>query len=130
MKEREVLKLALEALESIMLERGSIYDRAITAIREALAQPEQEPVAWSYWQSCLNDDGTQTAPWVHRLSKFKPSESIINKDIVPLYTTPPASKPLTDDEFISMVDSAGIVIDPSLAFEIKEMVEAAHGIKE
>lgn len=42
---------------------------------------------------------------------------------------PTASKPLTDDEFISMVDSAGIVIDPSLAFEIKEVVEAAHGIK-
>ena len=54
-----------------------------------LAQPEQEPVAWSYWQSCLNDDGTQTAPWVHRLSKFKPDESIINKDVTPLYTTPP-----------------------------------------
>ena len=54
-----------------------------------LKEPEQEPVAWSYWQSCLNDDGTQTAPWVHRLSKFQPSESIINKDITPLYTTPP-----------------------------------------
>lgn len=53
-----------------------------------MAQPEQEPVAWSYWQSCLNDDGTQTAPWVHRLSKFKPTESIINKDVMPLYTTP------------------------------------------
>ena len=56
------------------------------------AQPEQEPVAWSYWQSCLNDDGTQTAPWVHRLSKFKPTESIINKDVTPLYTTPPQPK--------------------------------------
>ena len=55
----------------------------------AVAKPEQEPVAWSYWQSCLNDDGTQTAPWVHRLSKFKPTESIINKDVTPLYTTPP-----------------------------------------
>ena len=43
-------------------------------------------------------------------------------------TRPQARKPLTDEEFISMVDSAGLVIDPSLAFEIKEMVEAAHGI--
>jgi hypothetical protein len=65
-------------------------------------QQEQEPVAWSYWQSCLNDDGTQTAPWVHRFSKFKPSESIINKDIVPLYTTPPQRKwvGLTDEEIM------------------------------
>ena len=58
-------------------------------VREKPAQPEQESVAWSYWQSCLNDDGTQTAPWVHRLSKFKPTESIINKDVTPLYTSPP-----------------------------------------
>ena len=41
-----------------------------------------------YWQSCLNDDGTQTSPWVQRYSKFKPTESVINKDITPLYTTP------------------------------------------
>jgi hypothetical protein len=54
-------------------------------------QPKQEqgePVAWMYWQSCLNDDGTQTMPWVQRYSKFKPPESVINKDITPLYTTP------------------------------------------
>ena len=65
-------------------------------------QPEHEPVAWSYWQSCLNDDGTQTAPWVHRLSKFKPNESIINKDVTPLYTTPPQRTwvDLTDDEML------------------------------
>jgi hypothetical protein len=44
-----------------------------------------EPVAWSYWQSCLNDEGTQTAPWVQRYSKFKPAESVINKDVTPLY---------------------------------------------
>ena len=77
------------------------------------AQPEQEPVAWSYWQSCLNDDGTQTAPWVHRLSKFKPTESIINKDVTPLYTTPPQPKEpeqepmaLQDDEIYDAAFSA------------------------
>lgn len=46
----------------------------------------------------------------------------------PLYTRPQAREPLTNDEFISMMDSTGLVIDPELAFEIKEMVEAAHGI--
>ena len=36
----EALKLALEALETLMIERGSIYDKAITAIKEALAEPK------------------------------------------------------------------------------------------
>ena len=53
---KEALKLALEALETLMIERGSIYDKAITAIKEALAQPEQEFTTheegddgWSEW---------------------------------------------------------------------------------
>jgi hypothetical protein len=37
-------------------------------------------------------------------------------------------KPLTDEVFISMMDSDGICIDPELAFTIKVMVECAHGI--
>jgi hypothetical protein len=41
MTKDEALKLALEALETLMIERGSIYDKAITAIKEALAQPEE-----------------------------------------------------------------------------------------
>ena len=48
---QEVLKLALEALElcngAETVEGVVIYtDKAITAIKEALAQPEQKPVAW------------------------------------------------------------------------------------
>jgi len=51
---QEALKLALEALEENQhlieeYERPeylAIYDRAISAVRKALAQPEQEPVAW------------------------------------------------------------------------------------
>jgi hypothetical protein len=43
MTKDEALKLALETLETLMIERGSIYDQAITAIKEALAQPEQTP---------------------------------------------------------------------------------------
>ena len=48
---KQVLKLALEALEEIhvgnmtpMAETNWI--KAITAIKEALAEPEQEPVEW------------------------------------------------------------------------------------
>jgi len=41
MTDKEAMKLALEALQTLMIERGSIYDKAITAIKEAFAQPER-----------------------------------------------------------------------------------------
>ena len=41
-KEREALKLALEYIETNAHERRHVR----WAIKEALAQPEQEPVAW------------------------------------------------------------------------------------
>ena len=50
--EREALKLALEALEAMQMYAAAerkglrICDEAITAIKEALAQPAQEPVAY------------------------------------------------------------------------------------
>ena len=52
MSKDEALNLALQALETLMIERGSIYDKAITAIKEALmshsdgAQPEPEYLAF------------------------------------------------------------------------------------
>jgi hypothetical protein len=61
MTDKEAMKLALDALETLMLERGSIYDKAIPALKERLADPmrevqrlgqeiEQEPVA--HWSDC------------------------------------------------------------------------------
>ena len=41
----EAARLALEALETLMLERGSIYDKAITALRAALADNALERMA-------------------------------------------------------------------------------------
>ena len=48
MTKDEALKLALEALEYHTAQTRPIHQtsEAITAIKEALAQPEQEPVAW------------------------------------------------------------------------------------
>ena len=76
---REALKLALDALTYSGLKPDGIFDvdkQAITTIKEALAQPEQEPVAWM--------DVHQ--PW--DLYKNKPQ-----LDAVPLYTTPPKQEP-------------------------------------
>lgn len=89
----KAMKQALLVLEDWKIHmRGDwdvIDEQAVTSLRQAIAEAEkQEPVAWMYWESCLNDDGTQTSPWVQRYSKFEPPESIINKEITPLYTHP------------------------------------------
>ena len=49
MTKDEALKLALEALEQWHFGCGAgsaSHDDAVAAIKEALAQPQQEPVAW------------------------------------------------------------------------------------
>lgn len=79
---REALKLALEALENA--EYGD-YDKkelnkAITAIREALAQPEQEPVAWGM----MNNDGK-----IYDCICPEEHDRVEGEYTTPLYTTPP-----------------------------------------
>ena len=55
MTKDEALKLALEALEEYADHEGKTRaaDKAITAIQAALAQPEQEPVAWEQFHEHL-----------------------------------------------------------------------------
>jgi hypothetical protein len=114
MTKDEALRLALEALETLMIERGSIYDQAITAIKEALAQPEpwekfcdsncvwtdhhpdcklaqQEPVAWRAKNFYQNQEGWF---YVDHLT------DLIQPKFEPLYTTPPQRTwvGLTEDE--------------------------------
>ena len=91
-KEREALKAALEALEYAPTGATSgekdLNDRAITAIREALVQPEQE-LCWidkTRAKELAEGNSVTTTLTVHR--PFA--------DDVPLYTTPPQRKPLTD----------------------------------
>jgi hypothetical protein len=57
---KEALKLALEALETLMIERGSIYDKAITAIKEALANEALEKMAENARELGLDYEPEQT----------------------------------------------------------------------
>jgi len=88
-KKTEALRMALSALE---YERNSSnpldwhHDKTITAIREALAeQPaqQQEPVAWWHQKSDTFTSGSLVSNFV---------------EWVPLYTSPPQRKPLTDEQ--------------------------------
>ena len=101
MTKDEALRLAWDALEDIGDEWGFTSERtvpkrkeAITAIKEALAQPKQEPVAWRAWVSKF-PQGTGS-DWVY-VTKPIMKDSIHNQ---PLYTTPPQRTwvGLTDEE--------------------------------
>lgn len=139
-KQREALKLALEVLEEInklSIGENAIclpaeIDTAMDAIREALAEPEQKPVAVVTSQT---GDPAITMSWHH-----EPALPIGTK----LYATPPARKPLTDEEmrdaFLADPDpifklykvSAGLScaeLDEILK-RVARAIERAHGIGE
>ena len=79
---RKAAEMALEALElgdDISAEQMS---DALDALRQALAQPEQEPVAWLY-QTAYGDK------FIHKKEQaafYQP-----NGTFTPLYTAPPRS---------------------------------------
>jgi hypothetical protein len=119
-KQTEALKLALEALETLMLERGSIYDKAITAIREALAlvnkvdqeQPaQQEPVDKSgspcpkFWD------------WLPKAYDFEGLGNFTKYDMEVAFLAGKQSVPaqrtwvgLTDEEWQDLSDRYGLII--------------------
>ena len=83
MTDRELMQQALKALEA-NLGNWAAKTKAIAALRERLAQPEQKPVAWLYRDS-----------WgVMKLSQTMPPPV----GAFPVYATPPQRKPLTDEE--------------------------------
>ena len=114
----EALKELLEAVEDAIqtgdwkVDVACDPDSVIRRSKEALAQPEQEPVAW------LSTDSIGE----RHLCFDKPLD---NDPVQPLYTTPPQRKPLTDEEL------ADLWYKQSLDWmEFARAIEAAHGIKE
>ena len=114
----EALKLALEALENTYALRDDVIE-AITAIKEALAQPEHKPVAWSdaydmidrFLQNNLNSDADYAE---------------YSKALDSIYTTPPQRKPLTDEDLDLICEKA---LFCRISFQqFARSIEAAHGI--
>ena len=147
----EALKLALEALELHLAhhEHGCVYlDPALAAIKEALAQPEQEQSgffsreamkAHSDWHVAQPEQEPVAIVHVRPLIRHEsiPQTRIEWKNgrpvAGPLYTTPPKRQPLTDEEIGNIYRAE--CIDLSCAtkadfFDIARAIEAAHGIKE
>jgi hypothetical protein len=108
---RDVMKLALEALEEITDEVFSPYDnklgKAITALREALAeQPaQQEPVTWGVDWGKAGD-----IPCVSIIKRLPGGGiEVVAVEYAPYsYTSPPAQRTwvgLSDEEYINITDS-------------------------
>ena len=97
--------LMMEAAQEIEFLRAEFF-------RAALAQPEQEPVAWLRQRdSCLalNDAGRFGDGWS------------------PLYAHPPQRKPLTGLELCEIFDATEHMSNPVIAFA--RGIERVHGIE-
>ena len=100
------------------------------ALREALEQPEQQPMAWvdqSGIDWLTSSKRGPTAYLKTTISKRKDGLST-----VPLYTTPPAAqrKPLTISEILNLMPASIPSEHDGALMEFARAIEAAHGIKE
>ena len=123
MTKDEALKFALETLEVWKGYMPHLWDKTdeqtITAINEALEQPEQEPVAilHRYPSKCR-----MTVEYTDEITE-------VREGSWPLYTTPPQSKPLTDEEIILIVAECA-ASHQHTDIHFARAIERAHGIKE
>jgi len=136
MADREVMQMALKALESGLA--FSTHSPVLQNLRAALEQPEQEPVqyemrtrptwganSWSDWQKCSKESAGDyiKTPKLHDWLY----------EVRAIYTQPPQRKPLTDEEIAAIVRVAAkgsaIKRDGSTSQRIARAIEAAHGIK-
>ena len=92
MTDRELMQQALEALLEVNYDQA--YAKEVSALRERLAQPVQEPV----WIQPNHFQKARQAPFLCRVEPAK------RDDFVPLYTTPPQRQwqGLTDEEINSV----------------------------
>ena len=94
------------------------------AVKEALAQPKQEPVAF------INVE-QRKLEWAKYMTWGTPT--VVNLPKIPLYTTPPQRKPLTDEEIRYALESEFLGSDEKRNWQddlrVSRAIEAAHGIK-
>jgi hypothetical protein len=127
---RTAAQQALEALEALQggctdsndgtVEAITVWcPEVIDALRAALEQPEQEPVAWRWRLRSPTDAPGFAQPW--NVTTYYPREQA--NEIEPLYTAPPQRKPpLTEEEIQSIHDTYHKRMGPQ---EFARAIEAA-----
>ena len=164
MTKDEAMKMALEALECLKRDfdadqfEWGIADEAITAIKEALAQPEQEPVAWEQFHEHMAGPFYKAPPqpekepvaWgvfecnLHDMF-FTEAEAVEmaqlkgnHAEVKPLYTAP-QRKPQYDktkmncfvqDLYDKKIQEGKHGQYEAMFHVVHRAIEAAHGIKE
>jgi len=139
MTDRDIMQQALEALIKAHPYSNSNKDldghsEAIAALRERLAQPEQEPVAWMYTSHWKGDERFITR-YQSELTAYKADK------VWPLYTTPPAAQRQPQYNKTEMNCFVQNLYDQKMRegkrghYEtmfhvVHRAIEAAHGIKE
>ena len=128
---QEELKMELEELavrfsegwhEGIKIDASDIM--LLNEAAQALAQPEQEPVALP---CCGYTDASAV--------KWNPFNNVVQcHNCGQVYTSQPQRKPLTDKAITKVIDSMpkkmqGFMVDWDL-YEFARAIEAAYGIKE
>ena len=126
---RQAAQQALEALEAADVDPHSsdaVY-KAITALKAALAEPVQEPVAWRWGYRSVTTGEMDWRGYVEIAADPNLRSPAIIME--PLYTAPPQRKPLTEEEI-------GKVAAPyygTMGFRVEAFaraIERAHGIGE
>jgi len=131
MTKDEALKLALEALEDLGMKHFEstgevLHKETFTAIKEALAQPEQEPVAWVSSEELLVMRGNALGG----AKDWRINVGLVKQDgDVGLYTIPPQRTwvGLTDEEIwgtISRVGTSSSDVNPYAKLADARAIEA------
>ncbi len=109
---RQAAQRALKAMEGGEYRADMIeFSDALVALRAALAEPEQEPVAWMWKDGTVTTDPDRAdGTWT------------------PLYTVPTPRKPLTDDEIAQAMFRAHAIVTGPTQFRFAREIERAHGI--
>lgn len=127
----EALRLSLTYVQANHL-GGSGELELLDALREALAQPEQEPL--EYWNAVEGwvkiDEVREHFDSVGCGTIYKTA----GEDRTPIYTSPPKRQPLTDEKLNKIVD-AHTTSDHGYDIwcngrGVARAIEQAHGIKE
>ena len=99
MTDRELMQMALDALERYEDGQQVYFDEEIEALRARLAQPEPGPVAWMYQHE---DTGLTMCVIVQQVGAGFEKNNPRWKKITPLYTAQPQREwqGLTDEEIM------------------------------
>jgi hypothetical protein len=109
---------------------------SINFLKESLAKQEQgDPVAHRLLRKTMAGDWKHDERyWVDGAPSKELVVNVVAQEglwrIECAYTTPQKQKPMTDDEFTTAIEVAGIPVeDVELVWAIKDLVEAHHDIK-